>query len=98
MRCVCFCSSLEVGGLLLETPELLGRNVHLVLADTTTEKERLPTEVGWTRPAEPLAGNDLFVTMDEIRNATAAATGATPQQAKRMFSDDIHGSAAREWM
>ncbi|KAI7787299.1 hypothetical protein LA080_016373 [Diaporthe eres] len=62
------------------------------------EKERLPTEVGWTRPAEPLNGADLFNTMDAIRNATAAATGATPQQARRMFSDDIHGSAAREGM
>lgn len=76
----------------------LERTANLILSNTTAEKERLPTEVGWTRPAEPLGGADLLTTMDEIRNATAAATGATPQQAKRMFSDDIHGSAAREGM
>lgn len=67
-------------------------------SDTTTENERLPTEVGWTRPAEPLSGADLFATMDAIRNETAAASGAAPQQAKRMFRDDIHGSAAMEAM
>lgn len=76
----------------------LEHTANLFLANTITEKERLPTEVGWTRPAQPLNAADLFTTMDGIRNATAAAMGATPQQAKRMFSDDIHGSAARDWM
>ncbi|KAI3395854.1 hypothetical protein diail_791 [Diaporthe ilicicola] len=72
------------------------RTANRTVVEYLFENERLPTEVGWTRPAEPLNGADLFTTMDEIRNATAVAMGLTPQQAKRMFSDDIHGSAARE--
>lgn len=59
------------------------------------ENERLPTEVGWTRPTEPLSGNDLFTVMNEIVNATANATGASPQQARRMLFDDLHALAAR---
>ncbi|KAJ0118605.1 hypothetical protein N8I77_001602 [Diaporthe amygdali] len=74
------------------------RTANRTVVEYLFEKERLPTEVGWTRPAEPLGGGDLLTTMDEIRNATAAASGATPQQAKRMFIEDIHGFAARQAM
>lgn len=90
-----------VAGALPETkptgclPTVMRTDCRLSFPNEIAEKERLPTEVGWTRPAEPLNGADLLTTMDAIRNATVMATGATPQQAKRMFSDDIHGSAAR---
>lgn len=60
------------------------------------ENERLPTEVGWTRPTEPLSANDLFSVMQEITNATANATGTTLQQARSMIFDDLHAAAARE--
>lgn len=71
------------------------RTRQLLIFSPPTEQERLPTEVGWTRPTEPLSANDLFTVMQEITNATANATGATPQQARRMLFDDLHAIAAK---
>lgn len=62
---------------------------------TGIENEKLPTEVGWSRPTEPLAANDLFSTVNEIVNATAVAMNTTTQKVRRMLIDDIHTLAAR---
>lgn len=60
----------------------------------SVENERLPTEVGWSRPVNELAVSDMYSVISEIIDLSVNVSGAK----RALMGDDLHGLAARKAM
>jgi len=59
------------------------------------ENERLPAELGWTRPEKVISLTDISKVTEMIRNATSLITPSKPAPGSGSTKRDLHGGMFR---
>jgi hypothetical protein len=59
------------------------------------ENERLPAELGWTRPEKVISQTDVSKAMEMIRNATSLITPSKSGSGSGSAKRDLHGGMFR---